>query len=66
MNRFAAELGYKFKLKDIVDARYYIGCHITKNRKARELKLDQHSYVETMVEKFGIKNESRYRLRREC
>ncbi|CAM9940014.1 unnamed protein product, partial [Ascophyllum nodosum] len=32
-DRFAAELGPKFKLKDIGDAGYYMGCHITRNRK---------------------------------
>ena len=47
MDRFAAELGQKFKLKDMDDAGYYMGCHITRNRKARELKLDQHLYVES-------------------
>ena len=40
MDRFAAELGQKIKLKDMGDAGYYMGCHITKDRKARELKLD--------------------------
>ena len=49
MDRFAAELGQKFKLKDM-------GCHITKNRKARELKFDQHLYVESMVKMFDVKN----------
>ena len=37
------------------DAGYYMGCHITKNRKARELKLDQHLYVELMVKRFDVK-----------
>ena len=46
MDRFAAELGQKFKLKNIGDAGYYMGCQITKNRKAHELKLDLHLYVE--------------------
>ena len=36
MDRFTAELGQKFKLKDMGDAGYYMGCHITRNRKARE------------------------------
>ena len=27
MERFAAELGRKFKLKDMGDAKYYIRCH---------------------------------------
>ena len=32
-----------------------MGCHITKNRKARELKFDQHLYVESMVKRFDVK-----------
>ena len=55
IERFAAELGQKFKLKDMSDAGYYMGCHITRNRKARELKLDQHLYVESMVKTFDGK-----------
>ena len=55
MDRFAAELGQKFKLKDMGDAGNCMGCHITRNRKARELKLDQHLYVESMVKRFDVK-----------
>ena len=55
MDRFSTELGQKFKLKDMGDAGYYMGCHITRNRKARELKLDQHLYVESMVKRFDVK-----------
>ena len=55
MDRFAAELGQKFKLKDMDDAGYYMGCHITRNRKARALKLDQQLYVELMVKRFDVK-----------
>ncbi|CAM9832049.1 unnamed protein product, partial [Ascophyllum nodosum] len=55
MARFAAEFGQKFKLKDMGDAGYYMGCQITRNRKARELKFDQHLYVESMVKRFGVK-----------
>ena len=54
MDRFTAELGQKFKLKDMGDAGYYMGCHITRNRKARELKLDQYLYVESMVKRFDV------------
>ena len=42
MDRFAAELRQKFKMKDIGDVGYCMGCHITWNRKVRELKIDQH------------------------
>ena len=55
MDKFATELGQKFKLKDMGDAGYYMGGHITRNRKARELKLDQHLYVESMVKRFDVK-----------
>ena len=55
MDRFAAELRQKFKLKDMGDAGYYMGCHITRNRKARELKLDQDLYMESMVKRFDVK-----------
>ena len=55
MDRFAAELVQKFKLKDMGDAGYYMGCHIIRNCKARELKLDQHLYVESMVKRFDAK-----------
>ena len=55
IDRFAAELGQKFELKDMGDAGYYMGCHITRNRKARELKLNQDLYVESMVRRFDVK-----------
>ena len=55
MDRFAAELRQKFKLKNMGDTGYYMGCHITRNRKARELKLDQHLHVESMAKKFDVK-----------
>ena len=66
MDRFATELGQKSKLKDMGDAGYYMGCHITRNRKARELKLDQHLYVESMVKRFNANRQLRYQLRRGC
>jgi hypothetical protein len=55
MDRFAAELGHKFKLKDMMsEAGYYMGCHIARNRKVYELKLDQDLYVESMVKRFDM------------
>ena len=55
IDRFTAELGQKFKLKDMGDAGCYMGCRITRSRKVRELKLDQHLYVESMVKRFDFK-----------
>ena len=59
METFAAELGRKFKLKDIGDAKYYIGCMITRNRKALEVKLYQHLNVKSVMETFGVQKASR-------
>ena len=53
MDRLAAELGQK--LNYMGDAGYYICCHITTDRKARELKPDQHLYMESMVKSFDVK-----------
>ena len=55
MERFVAELGQKIQLKDMGDAGYYMGCYITRNRKARELKFDQHLYVESMLKRFDVR-----------
>ena len=57
--RFAAEFGRKFKLKDMGDIKYYMGCHITRGRKTRKLKLDQDFYMKSIVLKFGFKKTSR-------
>ena len=37
------------------DAGYHMGFHTTRNRKACELKFDQHLYVESMVKRFDAK-----------
>ena len=57
--RFTVELGRKFKLKDMCNTKYYMGCHITRDEKAPELKLGQHLYVKSMVEKFDVEKASR-------
>ena len=46
-------------LKDMGEAKYYMGCQIARDHKARKLKLVQHLYVKSMVKTFGVENESR-------
>ena len=38
-----------FSNKDLGEAGLYLGCHITRDRDAGTLKLDQHHYVRTMA-----------------
>ena len=59
IEKFAAELRRKFKLKDMGDAKYYMRCHITKDHKVHKKKLDQSLYMESMMENFGVKKASR-------
>ena len=41
-----------FPIKDLGKAGFYLGCHITRDRDAGTLKLDQHLYVRTVASKF--------------
>ena len=43
-----------FPIKDLGEASYYLGCHITRDRDAGTLKFDQHRYVQAVAERFGI------------
>ena len=38
-----------FPIKDLGEAGFYIGCHITRDGDAGTLKFDQHHYVRTMA-----------------
>ena len=41
-----------FPIKDLGEAGFSLGCHITQDRDAETLKLDQHNYVRTIASKF--------------
>ena len=43
-----------FPAKDLGEARLYLECHITRDRDAGTLKLDQHRYVRIMASKFNV------------
>ena len=43
-----------FKTKDLGEAGFYLGCHITRNREVRTLTFDQHIYAETMSKRFNM------------
>ena len=48
------DLRSSFSIKDLGEAGFYLGCHITRDRDAGTLKLDQHRYVQTVTSKFNI------------
>ncbi|CAN0377492.1 unnamed protein product [Ascophyllum nodosum] len=47
-----------FPIKDLGDAGFYLGYHITRDRDAGTLKFDKHHYVRTMASKFGVEKTS--------
>lgn len=48
------ELGKRFEMKDLGEAKVCLGLEITRDRKNRTLKLTQTGYAEQVVEKFGM------------
>ena len=47
-----------FPTKDLGEAEFYLGCHITRDRNAETLKLDQHRYVRAVASKFNVEKRS--------
>ena len=52
--RTLSDLSSCFKIEDLGEAEFYLECHITRNREARTLTLDQHIYTETVAKKFNV------------
>ena len=52
------DLRSSFPIKDMGEVSYYLGCHITRNRKARTVTFDQRRYAQIVVERFDIKKMS--------
>ena len=52
------DLRFCFPIKDSREAGIYLGCHITRDRDAGTLKLDQHRYVRTVASKFHVEKTS--------
>ena len=47
-----------FSIKDLGEISYYLGCHITRDRKARTVMYDQQCFAETVAERFEIRKTS--------
>ncbi|CAM9771874.1 unnamed protein product [Ascophyllum nodosum] len=52
------DLRSRFLIKDLGEIGFYLGCHITRDRDAGTLKLDQHRYVRSVASKFKDKKTS--------
>ena len=56
--RTISDLRSCFKIKDLGEAEFYLGCHITRDRKERTLTFDQHIYAETVAKRFNVSKTS--------
>ena len=52
------DLRFSFPIKDLGEVSYYLGCHITRDRKARAVMFDQQRYAQTVTERFEIRKTS--------
>ena len=48
------DLRSSFPIKDLGEVSYYLGCHITRDRKARTVRFDQQRYAQTVAERFEV------------
>jgi Reverse transcriptase (RNA-dependent DNA polymerase) len=48
------ELGNRFKMTDLGEARWILGMEVTRNRRDRMLTLTQRRYVQTILERHGM------------
>ena len=49
------DLRSSFAIKDLGEISYYLGCHITRGRKARTVMFDQQRYAQKVAERFEIR-----------
>ena len=52
--RTLLDLSSCFNIKDLGEAKFYLGYHITRNREDRTLTFDQHIYAETVAKRFHV------------
>jgi hypothetical protein len=51
---FKAQLGARFKIKDLGDLSQLLGMYITRDRSARTISLDQSKYLRDILAKYGM------------
>jgi hypothetical protein len=54
LTSFKAQLGARFKIKDMGDLSQLLGMHITRNRSARTISLDKSKYLRDILAKYGM------------
>jgi hypothetical protein len=54
LTSFKAQLGARFKIKDLGDLSQLLGMHITRDRSARTISMDESKYLRDILAKYGM------------
>jgi hypothetical protein len=54
LTSFKAQLGALFKIKDLGDLSQLLGMHITRDRSAHTISLDESKYMRDILAKYGM------------
>lgn len=55
-NKLKSTLMEKFKMQDVGVAKYCIGIHITRDKTAGNISMDQEGYINQMLNRFGMED----------
>lgn len=58
LNWFYAKLSERFSAKNLGEINKILGARVTRDRKSRTLEIDQEQYLESVLDKFGITQET--------
>jgi hypothetical protein len=56
MKEFKAKLEEEFDMSDLGDLHFFLKVHIERNRGARTLTMHQQSYIESVLQRFGMED----------
>jgi hypothetical protein len=51
-----SQLFSKYKMTDCGPLEWFVGCHVSRDRKAKTITIDQNDYIETILLRYGMQN----------
>jgi hypothetical protein len=56
INQLKKDLWAEFEMKDLGELKYFLGIKVTRNRQARQITIDQSTYIRMVLERFGMQD----------
>ena len=54
INDLKSSLQSKFEMSDLAELHFFLGVHFERDRRSRTITIHQRSYIETILERFGM------------